>query len=132
MMNAMLRTFWPGVVWFIFSGVAFFLPGSALPNNDWFGKIELDKIIHIVLFTFMVILWSIPFLYKSLSITRLAKILILVPTIFFAYSIVVEFVQLFFISGRSFDLFDILADGIGCAIGFLFVKYHQRYSTGSK
>ncbi len=30
-----------------------------------------------------------------------------------------EFVQKYFIPNRSFDVGDIIADGIGCAIGFV-------------
>jgi VanZ family protein len=38
---------------------------------------------------------------------------------FFIYGIVMELVQKFFIPNRSFDVKDILADGLGCAIGLL-------------
>jgi VanZ family protein len=56
----------------------------------------------------------------------------LIPFIFFGYSIMVEFIQLLFIPGRSFDLMDILADALGCLIGFLFVKQYQRFLTNVK
>jgi VanZ family protein len=44
-----------------------------------------------------------------------------------------ELVQNYFIPFRSFDLFDIIADGVGCAIGYFisikrFVK-SQKVST---
>ncbi|HPM30493.1 MAG TPA: VanZ family protein [Chryseolinea sp.] len=131
-MSVIPRNFKPGIVWLILSAVAFFLPGSALPDNEWFGKIELDKIVHIGLFAVMVLLWSIPLFHKPLPIHRLTSLLILIPFIFFGYSILVEFIQRFFIPGRSFDLFDILADGIGCGVGFLFVKQYRRYWASSK
>jgi len=38
---------------------------------------------------------------------------------FFIYGIAMELVQKYFIPNRSCDLKDILADGVGCAIGLL-------------
>ena len=125
-MRLSLRSFWPGIIWFLLSCVAFFLPGSALPDNDWFGKISLDKIIHVGLFAVMVLLWCIPLFQKPAFVSRIPLLLILIPFAFFGYSILVEVIQHFFIPGRSFDLVDILADGLGCVAGFIFVKRHQR------
>lgn len=131
-MRLILKSFWPATAFFVFSNIAFFLPGSALPNQDWFWKIELDKIVHVILFACMIVLWSIPVFYKPTLALRLPKVLILIPIIFFGYSIIVEFVQHFFIPGRSFDVVDILADAFGCIIGFLFVKQYQRFLSNSK
>ena len=36
------------------------------------------------------------------------------------YGIAMEFVQKYFIPLRSFDLMDILADGVGCIAGYFF------------
>lgn len=128
-MKAILKSFWPGIACFLLSSVAFFLPGSALPEEDWLGKIQMDKIVHVALFTIMVIVWCIPVFHRPSLALRLPKLLILIPFAFFGYSIIVEFVQDFFVPGRSFDLMDILADALGCLIGFLFVKQYQRFLT---
>ena len=125
-MKLVVKSFWPGVVWFILASIAFFLPGSALPDDDWFGKIQADKIIHIGLFAVMVAIWCLPLFHKPSQTLRLPKLVIQIPFIFFGYSIMVEFIQHFFIPGRSFDLVDILADGVGCVVGFLFIKRYQR------
>jgi VanZ family protein len=129
-MTLNLKSFWPGVIWFLLSCVAFFLPGVALPENDWFGKIELDKIIHIGLFAVMVLLWCLPLFQKPNLLSRLPSLLITIPFVFFGYSIIVEVVQHFFIPGRSFDLVDILADALGCGVGFILVKLYQRSRPG--
>jgi len=44
------------------------------------------------------------------------------------YGILMEIVQKYFIPFRSFDLGDIIADGIGCAAGYLFVikRFYPR------
>ena len=113
--------------WFVLSCVAFFIPGVALPDNDWFGKIQLDKTIHVALFAIMVILWCLPLFHRPSLNLRIGKLLIQIPFVCFGYSITVEFIQHYFIQGRSFDLFDILADAIGCFVGFLLVKRYQRF-----
>jgi VanZ family protein len=38
---------------------------------------------------------------------------------FFLYGIAMEFIQKYFIPNRSFDIADIIADGIGSAIGLI-------------
>src|SRR6478609_10403519 len=129
-MKLNLKSFWPGVLWFLLSCVAFFLPGAALPDNDWFGKIELDKIIHIGLFAVMILLWCLPLFQRPAFTSRIPSLLIIIPSAFFGYSILVEFIQHFFIPGRSFDLMDILADALGCVVGFVLVKRHQRSKRG--
>jgi len=125
-MRLNLKSFWPGILWFLLSCVAFFIPGAALPQNDWFGKIDLDKIIHVGLFTVMILLWCIPLFHKPTLTSRIPVLLIQIPFVFFVYSILVEVIQHFFIPGRSFDFADIVADALGCFIGFLLVKRYQR------
>jgi len=129
-MKLKVKSFWPGVVWFLASSIAFFLPGVALPEGDWFDKIKFDKLVHIGLFGIMILLWCGPIIHKPVG--RLNSLVIQIPLAFFGYSILVELIQHFFIPGRSFDLFDILADGIGCGIGFLLVKRYQRDASATK
>jgi VanZ family protein len=47
---------------------------------------------------------------------------------FFGYGVLMEFVQHFFVSNRSFDLGDIGADAVGCLIGF-FLSRKQWKAT---
>jgi VanZ family protein len=93
------------------------LPGSAFPEKDWFDKIWLDKWIHIGLFSILVILWC-----RIYSIKEGEKLSLFLYISFscFLYGIAMEFVQKYLIPNRSFDPGDIVADGIGCAIGLLF------------
>jgi len=37
-----------------------------------------------------------------------------------AYGIVIEFVQHYFIKNRGFEFGDILADAVGCVLGYIF------------
>lgn len=120
-MSITIKSFWPAILWLIFSTIAFCLPGSVLPAKTWFELIQPDKWIHIGLFLMMVFLWSMPLLNKQ-SFKFSYRKLFMVSMVFFGYGILMEFVQHFFVSNRAFDLGDIVADAVGCAIGFLLVK----------
>jgi hypothetical protein len=108
--------------WFIISVILLTLPGSDFPEEGWFDKIWLDKWIHIGMFSVMVALWckSLQLLKPNSSSQKLKQLFIVTAIIFLGYGITMEFVQKYFIPFRSFDVLDILADGIGCAVGLVF------------
>jgi VanZ family protein len=104
------------VAWLIITTALLCLPGSALPKEHWFDKIWLDKWIHIGLFGIMVFLWC-------RAITNIAgketSRFVQIALYFFLYGIVMEFVQKYFIPNRSFDIGDVIADGVGSVAGLL-------------
>ena len=120
-MKIILKSFWPAYGWLILSTIAFCLPGSVLPRNDWLGKIQIEKWTHIGLFTVMVFLWCVPLLHRPVQ-KPISKLFIGIATAFLGYGILMELVQHFFISNRSFDLGDIAADAVGCLIGLFFAR----------
>lgn len=125
-MKITIKSFWPAIVWLIFSSVAFCLPGSALPKNDWFQIAHFDKWVHVGLFSVMVFFWCLPLFNRTVVQFKLSQLFILISLGFFSYGILMEFIQHFFIPNRSFDMGDIVADAAGCFIGFLLVKRQQR------
>ena len=101
------------IAWFLIMCVLFFLPGSAFPESDWMGKIDFDKIIHVGLFSVLLFLWRSSF---NLNRPNYGWALLGAAVI---YGFTVEVIQLYWIPNRSFDLFDVLADSIGSALGLL-------------
>ena len=128
-MRISIKSYWPAIIWLVLSTIAFCLPGSALPKNDWFDVIHLDKWIHVGLFTVMILLWCLPLLYKSLIPSTLTRLFLWISVAFFCYGILMEFIQYFFVPNRSFDFLDIASDAAGCLVGFLFVKRRQRLNV---
>jgi len=115
---------WPALGWFILTTTLLCLPGSAFPKEHWFDKIWLDKWVHVGLFAVMVFLScgaiSRRMKKKTLAFRQIAFY-------FFLYGIVMEFIQKYFIPNRSFDIGDIVADGIGCIVGlFLSVRLYIK------
>jgi VanZ family protein len=108
------RFFWLALAWFIIVTVLLSLPGSTLPKEDWLDKIWFDKWVHIFLFGMLV--WLFCFSFRDLSGKKI-RLFLSVAIACFLYGIAMEFVQKYFIPDRSFDIGDILADGVGSGIG---------------
>jgi len=104
------------LTWSVFVTVLLCLPGSAFPKKKWFDEIWLDKWIHICLFSVMVFLWC--WVVTQLSWKKL-RLFYEIAFYFFLYGIAMEFVQKYFIPNRSFDVTDMIADGIGSVIGVI-------------
>lgn len=103
--------------------IAFCLPGSALPDNDWFAVVQLDKWIHIGLFAVMIVLWILPMQDRRTSVQSSKLMFVYIALACLAYGVSMEFVQHYFVSNRSFDMGDIAADAIGCVAGIGLVKW---------
>ena len=106
-------SFLPALLWLIITFILLVLPGSDLPRSPIFDLIYFDKWVHIGMFGILTILWGYPFFKTNFASANLFTI-IAVCTIL--YGVIMEFIQKFFASERSFDLFDILADATGCLI----------------
>jgi len=118
-------TFSPAILWIIISTVLLTLPGSSIPKEDWLGKLWIDKWVHIGMFSIMVFLWCQAFFKKNSKTENLKTIFYGLTLICFAYGVGMEFVQKYFISNRSFEIGDIIADAAGCIVGLIFSR--NRY-----
>jgi VanZ family protein len=76
--------------------------------------------VHIGMFSILVILFCRAMLKINSVEKRLKTIFILIGIIGLIYGAGMEFVQKYFIPNRSFDIGDIIADGIGCTMGVFF------------
>ena len=120
-MKYRLLHFIPGIVWFIISFILLTIPGKQIPTISWMDFYQSDKIVHIILF------FTLCFLF-SFAIKRSDKKYSLIAYIAIAglvYGIAMEFVQKYFIPFRSCDIDDMIADGIGCLIAY--VWWRKRF-----
>ncbi len=115
--------FIPPILWFCFSTTLLTLPGSDLPKEDWLDKIWADKWIHMGMFSIMVFLWCRTLVKINVSSTKLKMSFLWIAILALAYGISMEFVQQYFIPGRSFEVMDMAADGVGSAIGFFYSSW---------
>jgi VanZ family protein len=116
------------VIWFLLVTTLLCIPGTRLPKITWQDKIWLDKWVHIFLFMILVILWSKAYSHTKNTHIDGRKILFKIMVVGCLYGILMEIVQKYFIPFRSFDLGDILADGIGCFAGYFFAikRFYPR------
>ena len=128
-MSISIKSFWPAVLSLIVATVLFCLPGEEFPETSWFDKIYLDKWVHVGLFAVMVLLWSLPMLHRIKIQTRLQQVLMWIAVAFIVYRIIIEFIQGSFIPNRTFGVDDMIADVVGCGIGFFLAKRQSKGST---
>lgn len=95
-------------VWTVTIAVLCFLPGSALPQEDWLDAVAFDKWVHLGLFAGLLFLWR--FQFSNAPVWGL-----LAAAVVYAFGI--EAVQHYFIPNRSFDVGDVMADVGGAGLG---------------
>ncbi|HMZ45646.1 MAG TPA: VanZ family protein [Chitinophagaceae bacterium] len=116
--------FVPGFIWLIISLWLFTLPGTAIPKFDLFTKLQGDKLIHAIIFIVLCISFLLPLHNIQPYCANNKFWFLFIILVFGMYGLAIEFVQEKFIKFRSFDVGDIVADWVGCFIGFkLFIRY---------
>jgi len=123
-----LKKFLPAIAWFFLVLVLVCLPGSDLPPSaSWMDLVMFDKWVHVGLFGVLGFLFMLP-LFKT-SIDRKQKIcwFARIAASVSVWGLAVEFIQKYYIPGRSFDLMDWAADSIGAALAFIVaIKFISR------
>ncbi len=119
-MPAFLRRFFSSkffpVAWTIFTIALLCLPGSMVPGTGLFGLKNLDKVVHVILFGLNVLFWGWHFAAIERPERRLRYIFLGAVALVILLGVLMEYVQLYFIPNRSFDVGDIMADAIGAVL----------------
>jgi VanZ family protein len=101
------------IFWILLISILCFLPGSSLPKAGWLDQISFDKWVHFGLFAVLLFLWRFHFpAGKSFYFILFGCAIV--------YGFGVEVIQHYFISNRSFDLYDVVADLVGSIAGLWF------------
>jgi VanZ family protein len=122
MQKISLQKFLPGIAWFFIVLVLTCLPGKDIPKIDWLDKIYFDKWVHIGMFGGLVFLFCWPFYKSEFSSQQRIYYFIKIAIATSIWGLTIEFIQKYFIVGRSFDLLDWAADSFGALLAFLFCK----------
>ncbi|BAV09227.1 VanZ like family protein [Filimonas lacunae] len=120
----------PAILFFFLSYYLLTIPGKELPEVSFFDKIPLfDKWVHIGMFSILVYLFSLAFKQQIITNKRLLPLLAATGLV---YGIAMEYVQKYYVANRSFDLTDIIADGVGCVIGALLIHWQIKRSRAKQ
>jgi len=117
--------FVPAIIWLIASIILLTLPPSDFPHSSFFSLPYLDKYIHLAMFFLLTVLFSYPFSKLLAKTETIISTFNTVTACVILYGIIIEFVQKFFTSGRTFDLSDILFDALGSFLGLLVMRHLQ-------
>ncbi len=118
-----IKKFIPGIAWFFVVLTLICLPGSDLPQVDnWLNLIYFDKWIHVGIFGLLAFLFMLPVARSSFIYSDKLAYCIKIAIAVIVWGLTTEFIQRYYIKGRSFDLFDWAADSTGASLAFLFVK----------
>ncbi len=100
------------ILWTILIIIGCSLPGSDIPKLNLIE--HFDKLVHFTFFFAFFILWYLYFHHKK-------HIIISLILISASFGFLIEWYQLHFVAGRSFDVWDGIADTIGAIFGALFI-----------
>jgi len=89
-----------------------------IPLSGKGGGMSFDKLAHFLLFFFVAVNAAF---YFSKNTRELIIVLLLLGTLPFITEIVQDFID-----GRSYDIYDVIADYIGFACGLLFFKVFKK------
>ncbi len=122
-MKISFKKFIPGIAWFFMLLILLCIPGDDLPPaQDWFQYIFLDKWIHAGLFGLLALLFMAPIL-SGMPVKKKIPYAMVILLVVIIWGLITEFIQHYFISGRSFDINDWLADATGAIIAYFFSKH---------
>ena len=80
---------------------------------------HLDKLMHIGIYYVLVLLWYVAYYMNINSKYTNKQFFLGLASLAFIYGFVIEILQLILTSYRSFDLLDILANGVGTVFAIL-------------
>jgi hypothetical protein len=131
-LKKLLIPFTVSIAWLVLTTALLVLPSKNLVGSGrllrWLQslgldldlkELEPDKWIHVLLFLIMVSLWCWGWAELKISVGKKIALFITTALVWLSYGIAMEFVQDALRNGRSYDIKDMIADGIGCAMGLL-------------
>ena len=113
------------IAYFIVCTLLLTLPGSAIPKDNWFDRVWMDKWVHLAMFFLLVFLWFRALKDRSGSTRSLLLVITLSAIV---YGVLMEWVQHRFVPYRSYDPGDMIADAAGSLLGaaFCYGRYIKR------
>lgn len=122
-MTLFSRKYMPGIAWFFVVLILICLPDNDLPKPEsWMEKVFLEKWVHAGMFGILAFLfmWAVSKTGYSNAIKWGYFIKIALATSIWALA--TEFIQKFYIPGRSFDIMDWAADILGIAAAIIYAR----------
>ncbi len=106
------------LVWTAIIFIGCSLPGRDLPPITVFD--HFDKVVHFVFFFVFAIFWLAAFGARNMNHYLIVVIMSMI------YGFALEYYQINFVSGRSWDVWDAISDTVGGIVGCITFSYFIR------
>lgn len=121
------KRFLPGIAWFFVVLGLMCTPGKELPKlGSWFDYLDMDKLIHISVFGLMALLFMWPVWKSDGSFLQKNHFFIKIALSTAIWGLATEFIQKYFIPGRTFDMMDFAADSTGAIVAYIVARRMLR------
>ena len=121
-----VRYYLPALGWIVLILFLCTLPAPAIPRTNWLDLVHMDKIVHFFLFGGTVILLAYGYFRQKGRIA--GSVLFYLALFVTLYGLAIEFIQKYFTANRSFEIWDVVADGCGAIAGALVFRFiGQRF-----
>lgn len=118
-----IKSFLPGLAWFIVVLILICLPADDIPEPrgwfEWMNLIRIDKLVHSSIFALLSFLFIWPVAKSDLSPKEKWGYILRISFAVCVWGLTTELIQKFFIPTRQFDLVDWAADSIGALIALV-------------
>jgi VanZ family protein len=116
------RALWPAWLWALVILVLCLMPGSRLPEWDWFALLDLDKLVHAALFFVQALLLARAFIARGTPV-HWATWAVATAVL---YGLATEVMQGLEALGRRTDLNDMIANTVGALSAGWFARWRMR------
>ncbi len=121
----MFRFILLSTIWTILVIAVSLIPSTSFDAHQF--EIEgLDKVIHLSMYTLMTLFWStgLKRQHQSKKVRKNAFLIAVLGG--FLIGLILEILQEYLVSSRSFDWLDLIANGIGCIFGLIVFQLLYR------
>ena len=125
----------PGIIWTLLIALATLMPGNFIPKiTTFFDWLSPDKLVHLFLFGIYTYL-LIEGLFRQSRYAFLQKHPVVTGIMLgIVFAIFTEMMQKFVIPGRNGNIYDFMADTLGCFLGYagwLIVRRNEKKNLHS-
>lgn len=127
----MIKNLLPGFIWSVIILILSGVPGNYVPAVfsflDW---ISPDKLVHIIMYSVLVFVFLRGLRKQNSNRGISKKTIYLVLSISIVFGGITEVLQNIVFIRRDGNVYDFLADIVGCAIGLMVYLLYQRKKNG--
>lgn len=127
----MIKNLLPGFIWSVIILILSGVPGNYVPAVfsflDW---ISPDKLVHIIMYSVLVFVFLRGLRKQNSNRGISKKTIYLVLSISIVFGGITEVLQNIVFIRRNGNVYDFLADIVGCAIGLMVYLLYQRKKNG--